>query len=138
MGFWIDYSTLHKIVRISFEGTLTDHDLRGGYVALTQFHEHYNPCCGIVDLTSVTDEQLSDAILVWIADVLPPIFPYDMTKVAIAPKEVTFGVSRMFEEMAMGKRLNHHVVHTMKEALNLIGVESPRFDLVLDILPKAA
>jgi hypothetical protein len=138
MGFWIDYSTLHKIVRISFEGTLTDHDLRAGYIALAKFHEHYNPCCGIIDLTNVTEEKLSPAILVWIADVLPPIFPYDMLKVAIAPREARFGSWRMFEEMAMGRRLNFHVVHTMKECQDLTGVESPSFDLVLDILPKAA
>jgi hypothetical protein len=40
--------------------------------------------------------------------------------------------------MGFGKRVNHHVVHTMIEALKLIGVESPQYDAALNVLPKVA
>jgi hypothetical protein len=40
------------------------------------------------------------------ADVQPPVFPYDILKVTVAPKEIMFGVSRMYEEMGFGKRVN--------------------------------
>jgi hypothetical protein len=95
MGFWIDYDSLHKIMRVSVEGEYTDDILREGYAAMARFHESYNPACSIVDCTRVTKVEVSHAVVQWMADVQPPVFPCDMLKVTVAPKEIMFGVSRM-------------------------------------------
>jgi hypothetical protein len=136
VGFRIDYDSLHKIVRISVEGVFTDHVLRESYRALKQFNDSYCTCCGIADCTNVTEVQLSSAAIRWMADVQPPVFPADMLKVFVSPKDVMFGVWRMFQEAGFGTRWNIRVVRPMDEALKLIGVESPTFSPVT--LPAAA
>jgi hypothetical protein len=50
--------------------------------------------------------------------------------VIIAEKDVVFGVSRMYQEIALRNRKNLFVVHTMKEALIVIGVELPKFSSI--------
>jgi len=56
--------------------------------------------------------------------------------VIVAPQNVLYGMSRMFEQFSTDTRHNIHVVHTMDEALQLIGVPSPTFNLIE--FPEAA
>jgi len=86
----------------------------------------------------VTEVQLSGAAVRWMAAFKPTVFPADMLKVFVSPMDVMFGVSRMFQEAGFGTRWNIRVVHTMDEALKEVGVESPEFEVVLEIPPRAA
>lgn len=56
--------------------------------------------------------------------------------IIVAPQNVLYGLSRMLELLSTDTRHNIHVVHTMDEALKLIGVPSPTFSLIE--FPEAA
>ena len=56
--------------------------------------------------------------------------------IIIAPQNVLYGISRMFERFSTHTRHNIHVVHTRDEALQLTGVPSPTFSLIE--FPEAA
>ena len=127
MGFRIDYDSSHEIVRVSVGGVFTDHILRESYCALRRFNDSYSACCGIADCTRVTDVQLSGSAVRWMAAFKPPVFPPDMLKVLISPKDVMFGMSRMFQEAGFGMRWNIRVVRTTDEAFRVIGVELSTF-----------
>jgi hypothetical protein len=52
----------------------------------------------------------------------------------VAPESVIYGMARMFQMLSGDARPNFRVVHTMHEALDLIGVQSPSFsDIQLDL-----
>jgi Ran GTPase-activating protein (RanGAP) involved in mRNA processing and transport len=68
--------------------------------------------------------------------VFKPVFPAEMLKVFISPKDVMFGMSRMFQEAGLGTRRNIRVVRIRDEALKIIGVESPTFTEV--VFPETA
>ena len=127
-SFRLDFDATNKIVRITFEGEETDQVLEDGQAALRTCWERIGPWSCIVDYTGVTD---ADATLssesVRQASYKPPIVSMDCLLIAVAPSQVTYGLSRMFELLSSDNRPNVHVVHTMDEALKLIGVPSPTF-----------
>jgi hypothetical protein len=52
----------------------------------------------------------------------------DCLLVAVAPMDVSYGLARMFELLIHEERGPYvRVVHTMDEALDLIGVKAPTF-----------
>jgi hypothetical protein len=130
MGIRVEYDSLHKIVQISIDGVITDYLAREVYCDFRRVRDSYHVVCAIADCTGVNEVQLSIHTIRWLAEFKPPIFPLDMTRVIIAEKDVVFGVSRMYQEIALRNRKNLFVVHTMKEALNVIGVESPKFSSI--------
>ena len=127
MAIRVEYDFLYKIVRISNDGVLTDYVAREIYCDFRRVRDSYHVAAAIADGTDVNGVQLSIHTVRWLAGVKPRIFPLDMMKVLVAKSDVVFGFSRMYQEIALANRTNFLVVHTMKEALQLIGVESPTF-----------
>jgi hypothetical protein len=119
----------NRIVRISVDGVFTDRTLLDGYLALRNAVLYYAPCACIVDYTGVTEAPISADTVRWVAN-KPPAVPMECIHVNIVPQDAVYGLARMFQTLSSETRPNLRVVHTMQEALKLIGVPSPTFSSI--------
>ena len=126
-SFRLDFDATNKIIRISFEGEETGQVLQAAHAALRSCWERLGPWPCIVDLTGVTEATFPSDAVRTIAQ-SQPVVSMDCLLVAVAPKDVSYGLARMFELLIHEERGPYvRVVHTMDEALDLIGVKSPTF-----------
>lgn len=131
-SFRLDFDATNKIIRISFEGEETGQVLRDAQAALRSCWERLGPWPCIVDLTGVTEATFPSEAARTIAQ-SQPVVSMDCLLIAVAPKDVTYGLARMFELLILEERGPYvRVVHTMDEALDLIGVKSPTFTPIDD------
>lgn len=129
MAIRLEVDFANRIVRISVDGVFTDRTLLDGYLALRNAVMHYDPCACIVDYTGVTYAPISAETVRWVANKAPAV-PLECIHVNIAPQDVVYGLARIFQTLSSETRPNLRVVHTMEEALKLIGVPSPTFSLI--------
>lgn len=87
-------------------------------------------CKSIVDLSGLTRFDVSTAAITRLARSHSPDLP---TRVFVAPKDVVYGATRMFQVLSERTRKNVHVVRTLEEAYKLLSVESPKFTPVSTI-----
>jgi hypothetical protein len=137
MGFQLDFDTTNKIMRISLDGILTDEALLDGFTTLTTCNTSYGPTCCIIDYTGVKQITLSNEGLRSLAK-KPPALQVECLQVNVAPRELMFGLARLFQALACETRPNLRVVRSQEEALSLIGVKSPTFSPICVSLPKSA
>jgi hypothetical protein len=131
MAHRLDFDETNKIIRLSLEGAQTDQDVLDAQAALKACWDRCGPWNCIIDCTGVKDLPLLSETIRFIAH-KAPIISADCSEIVVAPTDAEFGLARMFEAVGLETRPNMRVVRTMKEALDLIGVESPNF------LPVAA
>jgi len=134
-GFRFEFDATNKILRLSFLGDLTDRLLLDGYESARASWFRHGPFHFIVDYSTVSDCPVSSETIRAIAS-RHPVMTNDHLGITVAPQNVLYGLSRMFELLSTDTRHNIHVVHTMDEALKLIGVPSPTFSLIE--FPEAA
>ena len=126
MPFRFESDELHRIIRIVFEGPCTDDDMLEAYYALGLLLERNSPASVIIDYTDVTDIRISTEAVREYSYRLPTVDTDDFL-IAVAPQPIMYGIARMFEVITAETRANMHVVHSMKEALALMGVSSAPF-----------
>jgi len=78
---------------------------------------------GIADLSAVERIEVSTNCIKYLA-ARPPAIPAEKTVVLVAPRDETYGMSRMFQILRDGLGDRLHVVHSMVEAYELLGIES--------------
>jgi hypothetical protein len=116
----------NKIVRTLYVGVTTARDLQKGNSVVKKCLKSHGPCSGITDFSAVTKFNVSGAEMRALARLTPGI-PANHLKVIVAPKDVTFGMSRMFQMLTDEARPNLRVVRTKSEAYKLLGATRPRF-----------
>jgi hypothetical protein len=88
------------------------------------------PRAGITDMTGITVFDVTPQAVRELAN-LPPIIPdQELLRVIVASASDVFGMARMFETHGEATRPNLHVVRTCKEALVIVGVQSPRYERI--------
>lgn len=126
MGCSFEFDPVNNILRYSWDGNLTDESLLKGDAAGRRLLAARPPCRGIQDFSNVTRVDASGETVIKIAS-LPPAYGLGQTVVFVAPKDVVYGLSRMFVTAGEESRPNAYVVHTMEEAYRLLEIESPQF-----------
>jgi len=126
MGFVLDFDARNKILRVTLEGRLTDAILLGSYAAAAGWVASHPPCRGIVDFSEVTKFEVSSGAMKELAK-SAPAFPAASMRVLVAPRDVSYGMVRMFQILGETNRPNMQVVRTMDEAHRLLRIESPEF-----------
>ena len=127
VGFVVDFDARNTILRVTFEGHLTDEVAFDCSKALNGLAASYPPCNGIVDLSNVTQYDVSPYGIRRLATMpQPPSSPVRML-VIVAPKDHAYGMSRMFQIHTESTRPNQRVVRSMEEAFELLGVDSAEF-----------
>jgi hypothetical protein len=126
----IAFDPQHRVLRVTFEKTLTEAILLHAYEAVAQFTCAAGSCFGIADFSAVEVFQISTAFIVDLAEKAPAI-PEAKIRVVVAPMPVIFGLARMFGSLRHGMKGQYHVVRTLAEAYALIGFSSLDFSVQL-------
>jgi hypothetical protein len=129
MQFWFEFDPVNRILLLRVEGRLTDELLAETQQAIRVRSIATDARAGIFDFSSVTEFALSTAFVRELAKQEPAMI--DATRrprFLVAPTEVAFGISRMFQIMTESTRPLLEVVHTVDEALAALGIQSARFE----------
>lgn len=126
MGCSFEFDPVNNILLYCWEGSLTDEALLKGDADGRRLLAARPPCRGILDFSKVTTVDASSDAVRRIA-LRSPAYGIGQAVVFVAPKDVLYGLSRMFVTVGEQSRSRAHVVRTMEEAYRLLGVESPQF-----------
>jgi hypothetical protein len=129
VGCSFEFDPVNNILRYCWEGSLTDGALLEGDAAGRRLLAARPLCRGIQDFSRVTTIGASSGTINRIAS-RPPAYGLGQTVVFVAPKDVAYGLSRMFVAVGGEARPHAYVVRTMEEAYHLLEVHSPQFNPV--------
>ncbi len=122
-----EFDFQHKILLTIMEGEIEgaeiqtiDEDMRARIVRM-------QPAVGISDLTGVTNFNVPGEIMRSAALRRPP-FPPETPRFIVAPTDVLYGMSRMYELVADRPHGKLQVVRTREEALSTLGIPNPKFE----------
>jgi hypothetical protein len=116
----------HRVVLVTLGRVVTEESALAAYTAVEQFIAAQGPHSGITDLSDVEKLRVS-ADFVWRLAAKAPMIPDGMSRIAVAPRPHIYGMSRMFQITARQQGRLPDVVHTLQEAFELLGLESPQF-----------
>jgi len=128
----VDFDAKNNILRGTLDGRMTGSILLEFYARVARYMASHPPCHGILDFSKVTEFEVSSAAIRQVA-AAPAAFPAGYIRVLVIPKDLIYGLARMFQILTENSRPELHVVRTMDEAFRLLHVESPDFRPVSDI-----
>jgi hypothetical protein len=128
MGFRFEFDPGNKVLMVRVEGRLTDQLLAEVLLAIRKYSTATDPRAGIVNFSAVTEVEISSGVIRELARQEPVMLDASRPRVIVAPGEVMFGLSRMFQLAGERTRPLLDVVRTLDEALALLGVVSPQFE----------
>jgi hypothetical protein len=131
VGFVLEFDARNNVLRVRFEGRLTDAILLDAYATVARYAASRAPCRGIVDVTEVTKFEVSSSAIRQMAG-SPPAIPTENVRVFVASTNFIYGMARMFQMLGEKTRPNLHIVRTLNEAYLLLQLESPEFIPVID------
>ena len=129
MDFSLQSDPEHRVLLVTLGKIVTEASALAAYTAVTQFIAAEGPHSGITDLSGVEKLNVSLGFVRFLA-AKPPMIPDGLSRIAVAPRADLYGVSRMFQLLRNSKGSYLEVVHTLKEAFALLGMESPHFRTV--------
>ena len=110
------------IVYSSFEGALNDNDILTHRDVLKS-HPNFNPQFSeIVDFTGVTHLKVTVGLINSMAK-SDSLYSPESRHAVIAPHDMTYGVARLYQMLALETRPNVAVVRSMAEAHRFVGIE---------------
>ena len=124
MEFRFELAAAENILRLTLFGEMNDAgvmDLWSKGIPIAAAHSSSRL---IVDTTSVTRFGVSPKAVTMLAKKHSADLPM---RVIVAPNDVLYGTSRMFQTLTESTRKNVHIVRTMKDAYKVLGVEEPEF-----------
>ncbi len=127
MAFHLEFDPTNRILGCRFSEAVTDDELTYFYRMATLLAESLDPLAGLVDFSAVTSFESNAEFMRKLA-ALPPIMPKtERIRVMVAPTDHIFGLARLFGIEGEATRPNHYVVHCVREAWELLGVQEPEF-----------
>ena len=130
--FRFEFDLENRILLMRFEDKrLTDESLAEVYAALREYSIATNPYAVIMDFSAATQVEVSPAFIQQVA-LEEPAVPQasEGGRVAVLADDAGFNMARMFQRLGESTRPLLHVVRTLDEALEALGVESPRFEVL--------
>jgi hypothetical protein len=132
MQYRLEFDAANKILLIRLEGRLMDELYAEPQRAFWKYWATTDANAAIVDFSPVTAFAISPGFVHRLVDQeVDQKLVRDLNarpRVAVAPSDLKFGLSRMYQILGEGKHPNLKVVRTMDEALAELGVESPDFE----------
>ena len=129
MGFFFEDDTRNNLIRCTWQGKVSDDTLFEVHSAGGKLLAARRACKVIDDFSGVTQIDISSEAVRRLAN-LPSAVPQGSVHVIVAPQDLMFGLSRMYSILGEASHPNLHVVRTVKEAYELLGVTSPEFSRV--------
>ena len=111
-----------KLVITTYSGDVRDADV-ARQVSQIREQAPYGPTYrAITDFTQVTQFNISSSEIRSVADSVSPLA--EARRVMVAPSDVAYGTSRMFQSLASRTRPNITVVRTLAEAYAALGMDA--------------
>ena len=129
-AYRFEFDSGNKILLMRFgETRITDELFGEAYKALRQYAIATNPNAVIGDFSAATQVELSVAFLQQLA-LEEPAVPQagQRGRIAVFSCDAGLGAARMFQMFAGSTRPLLHVVQSLDEALEALGVESTQFE----------
>jgi len=126
VGCSFEFDPVNNVLRYSWEGNVTDESLLKGDADGRRLLAARPPCRGIQDFSGITRVDASNETIRKVAS-MPPAYGVGQAVVFVAPRDLIYGLSRMFVMVGEKSRPKAYVVRTMQEAYRLLEVDSPQF-----------
>ena len=127
MAYRFELDPNSKVLLFRFSGTVSEQHLDDFYREARAQLERIQPRAAIFDFTGVTSFDISPQSIRNMADSPPLVRQTSCPRIVVAPADHIFAMSRMFQIRGERSRPSLRVVHSMAEALALIGLEHPDF-----------
>jgi hypothetical protein len=121
-----EFDPTNNIVCWRLQGEVTDDLFVESLRLCADILADTDPKAGIIDLSLVTSFRVSTDVIERVAN-SEPIFPASLIRVVVAPANHVYGMARMFAVLSQHTRPNSHVVRTMNEACELLGIKEQEF-----------
>jgi len=121
MPVHISIDRSRQLVVTTYSGDVTDADVVRQISEIKQ-QAPYGPAYRVItDFTQVTQFNISSSEIRSVADTESPLA--DAMRVMVAPSDIAYGTSRMFQSLASRTRPNITVVRSLAEAYAALGVD---------------
>jgi len=127
MAYGFELDATHRVLLFRFTGDVSEQRIGRFYNDAGTQIGRIHPRAAIFDFTAVTSFNVSSASVRSLAE-SPPLIPdVSCPRVVVAPGTHIFAMSRMFQILGGSNRPSFKVVHSMAEALAVIGLDAPDF-----------
>lgn len=109
-----------KLVITTYSGQVTDEDVARQISEIGRYAPYDSDYRAITNFSDVTQFEISSRQIRLVADSKSPLD--QATRVMVAPSDVAYGTSRMFQVLAASTRPNISVVRSMEEAYKVLGI----------------
>lgn len=113
-----------KFVVTTYSGHVTDDDVARQIAEVQRNAPYDGEYCAITDFTHVTHFEISSDQIRLVAESKSPL--EQARRVMVAPSDVAYGTSRMFQMLAGRTRPNITVVRNLDEAYKTLGIDVKR------------
>ncbi len=124
MDFHFELAAAENVLRLTLSGEMNDAGVMELWSKGMPIAVSHASCRFIVDTTAVTRFGVSPKAVTMLAKKHSVDLPM---RIIVAPNDVLYGTSRMFQTLTESMRKNVHIVRTMAEAYKVLGIESPEF-----------
>ena len=131
-NFHFEYDAAHEVFVVRMYGRISDDIFKASYAATPSYVEGRRIRAALMDLSGVDAYNVSSAAMREVSR-LPPLFPDPTPRWVVAPQDHIFGMARMFQMLSPSGRDMLHVVRSMHEALQAIGVGTAHFERLPDL-----
>jgi len=123
MKFVIEFDSTRKLNRGTFHGTIDDKIMLEWYEKSKQLVHKYKTEAAIIDFSDVTSFDVSQGTMRHLAS-MAPILPDPHPRCIVAPSDFLYGMMRMFQMLSRKGREQLHIVRTMTEAYEVLGIKA--------------
>ncbi len=127
MNHRLEFDRVNGTFRVTFLDPLTDETFRAIYYSMPPVISAHAPRSAIADFSHIKHFELSAAGIRTISQG-PRVLPAGVPGVIVAPRDITFGMARMFQTLR--NRPEVQVVRSMEEAFTLLNIVGPAFEVV--------
>ena len=126
LEFTLEFAREHKVLLITMGKLVTEASALAAASAVRTFVGTHDPWSAIADLTAVEKIDASASFVRYLA-ARPPAIRKGTMVILVARRDETYGMSRMFQLLRGGAENQFHVVYSMDEAYELLGVRCMDF-----------
>src|SRR5215467_13093499 len=133
MDYSIDLDPEHRVIRLTIKAIVTEELAEDCYTSLSFIASRGGPYAAIFDLSGVIAATLSPDAVRGLAARAPAV-PAGRPRVIVADEPWIFGLARMFQICRDSLGEQFHVVRSLEEAYEMVGVRPE--DFTQRIFPK--
>jgi len=128
-GHTLQLDLKHEVWLITLRGVVTEVSALEACAAVERLIAAKGPWAGIADLSAIEKADISGESVRFLA-ARRPVAPTGRLCILVAPQDVIYGLSRMFQILRDQIGSDLQIAHTLEEAFALLGLESPDFEAV--------